>query len=59
MLRGTVSVPEIFEYLKIHLLHVQPLALTSLYFQILGTESVPGLRGLVRKKCTIPFLKSD
>ena len=59
MLRGTLSVPEVFEYLKIHLLRVQPLALTSQYFQILGTGSVPGLRGLVHEKCTIPFLKSD
>ena len=59
MLRGTLSVPKVFEYLKIYLLRVQPLALTSQSFQILGTESVPGVRGLVREKCTIPFLKSD
>ena len=50
ILRGTLSVPEFCEYLKIHLCRVQTLASKSPSFQILGTESVPGLRVFLREK---------
>ena len=37
MLRGTLSVPEVCEYLKVHVCRVQTLASKSTSFQILGT----------------------
>ena len=59
ILGGTLSIPKVCKYLEIHLLCVQTHGSTSLSFQILGMQSVPGLCVIPRRKCTIPFLKSD